>query len=419
MNALVLSNGQQAAYDAFVAFITHPTEEVFLLEGYAGTGKSTLVDHILNTLSSTLKTVKLITQTKDDWEVVLTATTNKACEALREITGQEVRTIHSLLSLRVETDYKAKTTTLVPAGGVREELENKIIFIDEASFIDEDLLLYIMQDTKNCKIIFIGDRAQLAPIMSTRTPAFHSGFKGAALTEVLRQAKGNPIIDLATGFRNTVNGAPWPKFVFDGKHLLHIPRAEFEKRIITECSRDDWHHNDTKVLAYTNKAVIAYNHGVRNIIQGIPELEVGDYAICNSYIGNKRCKVSTDATVMITDISPASEHGVSGWNVVMDKVNRAFLPAFLEDKRQRLIEARKNDEWELVQHIDTTWIDLRAAYACTVNKSQGSTYNKVFIDLDNLRRCYNPNNLARLMYVSVSRARHQVIFTGDLVKPKR
>ena len=65
--------------------------------------------------------------------------------------------------------------------------------------------------------------------------------------------------------------------------------------------------------------------------------------------------------------------------------------------------------------IERTWIDLRAAYAQTVDKSQGSTYDKVFIDLDDISHCTSGARIARMLYVAVSRARHQVIFTGDLV----
>jgi hypothetical protein len=131
---------------------------------------------------------------------------------------------------------------------------------------------------------------------------------------------------------------------------------------------------------------------------------------------NNKCSIRTDQTVQITAINPATEHGVTGWNVVLDDMHQAFLPASLVDVKAAIKRARNTDNWSLVQHIDTHWIDLRAAYACTINKSQGSTYDRVFIDLDDVRACRNMNTLARLMYVAVSRARLQVIMTGDLVE---
>lgn len=420
MTDLILSEDQQAAETAFVQFITDPNETVWLLEGYAGTGKSTLVNHLLNALPATLQTVKLITCKDTDFEVVLTATTNKACEALAEITNQEVRTIQSFLGLRVEVDYRARPSTskLVPKAN-NDVKENCVIVIDEASFVDTELLAYIFKFTKNCKIMFIGDPAQLAPPKTGLTPVFSAGFKTSRLTKVMRQAEGNPIIDLATGFRNTVNGMPWPSAKMDGQNLIHLPRADFEAAILQEFSRPDAIHNMAKVLAYTNKTVIPYNHGIREHIQGVPELEVGDYAICNSYVGNKQCNIKTDQTVMITAIHNSVAYGVKGWAVTMDNKHQAFLPRSLEDKKQRIAQARAEGDHGIIQHIDTHWIDLRAAFACTINKSQGSTYDRVFIDLDDVRTCKQPNNMARLMYVAVSRARYQVVMTGDLVDRQR
>ena len=63
-----------------------------------------------------------------------------------------------------------------------------------------------------------------------------------------------------------------------------------------------------------------------------------------------------------------------------------------------------------------TWADLRPTFASTVNKAQGSTYDKVFIDLSDFKPMVHkdPIQLARLLYVAMSRAKYQVIFTGDL-----
>ena len=65
--------------------------------------------------------------------------------------------------------------------------------------------------------------------------------------------------------------------------------------------------------------------------------------------------------------------------------------------------------------MDNNWIDLRAAYASTINKAQGSTYKTVFIDLDDIKRCNSGDQIARMMYVGVSRASQRVWLTGDLV----
>jgi Schitoviridae ATP-dependent RecD-like DNA helicase len=414
MSAFTLTQDQQAAYNAFVAFITNPYEPVFVLAGYAGTGKSTLVKQLLKDLPATLQTAKLIIQSDIDWDIHLTATTNKAAEALAKITDKEVRTIQSFLGLRVSTDYKTKKTTLVPHNSEHIQ-KNCIIFIDEFNLIDHKLLKLIFAMTDSCKLVFIGDPAQVAPVNSNPARLIDAGYPQAKLTQVVRQPEGSPIIDLATGFRNTVYGAPWPQVIPDGKHIIRLPRGDFEGEIIQEYSRPAWQHDDSKVLAWTNKHVIYFSQGIRSVVKGMPELQVGDYAVCNHYISSKSGSIKTDETVMISGIADAAEHGVNGWLVEMNHKHRAFLPRSLEDKKAKIKQANAKEDWKLVQHIDTRWIDLRADYACTINKSQGSTYDRVFIDLDDVKRCNSANNLARLMYVGVSRARHQVYLTGDLV----
>ena len=180
---ITLTKDQQSAMEAFYAFLTDPIETVFVLRGYSGCGKSTLVRTLLDRLPGFIRTSKLINPAQKSYEVMLTATTNKAAENLGSITGQGAVTIHSFLELRVSTDYKTNTTTLIPRNA--DIKEGFLIFIDEASYVDKQLLSYIFKKTANCKIIFIGDPAQLTPVKSQGTPVFDANFSGAALTTVV------------------------------------------------------------------------------------------------------------------------------------------------------------------------------------------------------------------------------------------
>ena len=415
MSVITLTEGQQTAYEAFQKFILSTTQNVFVLEGYSGTGKTTLVERILEFVPKLLKLYKVVNPKENlHWNVKLTATTNKAAEAFSQITGQDVQTIHSALNLRVHKDYNTGKTKLVSRYNA-EKLNNTILFIDEASYIDHALLKLIFEQTENCKLIFIGDPAQLLNVGCTKSPVFNKHFPTAKLTEVVRQAKGNPIIDLATSFRHTVNTGEFFSFTPDGVHIQYMDRDAFENAIIKEFDDPTWTHSRSKVLAWTNRTVIQYNHAIRDHVKGAPDFAVGDYAICNKFVANKSCNIKTDQLVLINNIGNVEDNcGIQGRWYSLDHRHTAFMPDSLDDKKALQKRATASKETALLRTIDE-WIDLRAAYACTINKAQGSTYDSVFIDLDDIKKCNNGDQIARMLYVGVSRARNTVYLCGDLV----
>jgi len=418
-DVITLTEGQQSAYVAFVKFISQPSEGVFVIEGFSGTGKSTLIETVMDKLDGVLKTAELLLQSKFvKRDVVLTATTNQAADQFARITGEEVRTIQSVLQLRVHKDVRTGKTKLIPRRGA-EPVTKSIIFVDEASYLDKELMQLLFKWTVDCKIVLIGDPAQLLSVGSTYAPAFSSNFPTAKLTEVVRQAKGNPIVDLSTMFRETVNTGEFFSFQPDGHHIQHLDRDAFENEIIKEFDDPNWNHFRSKVLAWTNKTVINYNKAIREHVKGTPDLHVDDFAVCNRYLSvNSRIKFKTDQLVRVTDIrkAPLSQSfDVPGKWFTLDHTGTVFMPDDWAEAKARLKRARAESDWGVVQMIDDQWADLRAAYACTINKSQGSTFDKVFIDLDDISRCNSGNQIARMLYVAVSRARERVYLTGDLV----
>lgn len=409
-----LTEGQEKALEAFIGFLTDPNETVFVLEGYSGCGKSTLVRVLIDRLPKIMRAARLINPMTKDYPIELTATTNKAAENLSQITGMEVRTIHSVLGLRVSSNKFGETSLKVSKNS---PLEDTLLFIDEASYIDSQLLKYIFQLTKNCKVVFIGDPAQLTPVKAKSASVFEAKFPGAALTEVVRQAEGNPIVDLSTKFRETVNTGQFFSFTPDGHHIQYLERDDFERAIEAEFTRPGWSYKDSKILAWTNKCVERYNTAVKNMVKGDPNFKVGDYAVCNSFISADRgSMIRTDQMVLITAIGPdKTVMGVLGNEFELDHTHKYFLPKSFADRVARLKQAKAENDSFTYMDIESTWIDLRAVYACTINKSQGSTYDRVFIDLDDVSRCNSGDQIARMLYVAVSRARHQVFLTGDLV----
>lgn len=415
MADIVLSEDQQKAFEDFVGFMLDPHQFVFVLSGYSGTGKSTLVHYLIEHLPQIQKTARLINPEHRDWDVQLTATTNQAADALSQLSNMEVRTIHSFLGLRVETNYRTRETTLIPRD--REDIkEGFLLFVDEASYCDNMLLNLIFQMTNKTKVILMGDKAQLLQVKAINAPAFAAGFPGAHLSKVMRQAEGSAITAMATSFRNTVETGVWEQFQPDGHQVQWLTREHFEDKIRAEFTRADWTCKQSKVLAWTNKTVIAYNQAIRDLVQGDPELKVGDFAVNNKYMQSGGSNIKTDQVVLVSKIDDdIQQHGVWGNMIEVDHKLTFFMPKSLAERKALIKYAHDADDFQLVQHIDQYWIDLRAAFACTINKSQGSTYDSVFIDLDDVARCNNGNQIARMLYVGVSRARHHVYMTGDLV----
>jgi energy-coupling factor transporter ATP-binding protein EcfA2 len=407
-----LTNGQQEALRGFQRYILNKTDNIWVLSGYSGCGKSTLVNVMLERLPDFLRVARTINPNLPNYEVVLTATTNKAAENLRQITGQDdVRTIHSTLKIGVQTDYKTRKTKLVPRGAF--QLVNCILFIDEASKIDLELMRLIRERTKDCKIVLIGDPAQLLSVGSPKPPAFTSGYPGAALTEVVRHE--GPILDLATQFRHTVNTGEWPKFRPDGHHVQWLDQDAFCAKMLEEFNRPDWKFSDSKFLAWTNKCVDGCNKFVREHVQGEPELQTGDYAVVNKYVQAGKSGLQTDRMVHISFKGPEVEElGVPGHRYRLDEAYEFFMPKSLELRNARIKQAKKEEDLGTIATIDSTWIDLRACYAQTTDKAQGSTYDRVFIDLNDISSCHNGDQVARMLYVAVSRARNQVFLTGDI-----
>lgn len=419
MTEITLTLDQQAALDSFVQFLLDPNTPVWVLVGYAGTGKSTLVHTLLDRLPSYIESAKLIDPDYEELTVQLTATTNKAAEQFSHITGMDVKTIHSFLGLRVDSSEGFGKKRLV-AGRNAEVKYDHLIFIDEASMIDSELLTLIFQQTKDCKIVFIGDPAQLPPVKSEKTPVFDAKFPTAKLEKVMRQMVdgkpcANPITEMATAFRETVTSGVWPTgFKPDGQFVRWLPPEQFQAELEAEFTRPDWSFRDSKILAWRNERVIQFNRHVRALLKGDPSIQVGDYVDNNSFVQIGKQSIKTDQTVFVSGIEDDTEEdGVVGNWVTLDYTIRAFHPKSRDAKQKALNLAKAADDGRKYQRIES-WVDLRAVFSQTVNKSQGSTFDRVFIDLSDIAKCTKGNLIARLLYVAFSRARSQVILTGDI-----
>ncbi len=170
-SAYNLNQGQEAAADAFMQFLFSDAKG-FIISGPAGVGKTYLMNYIIDqTMPRYHEMCKLIDERPLYNDVVMTATTNKAAEVLSTSTGRPTSTIHSFLSLIVKEDFSTGRSKLQKSNGWRVH-ENKIVFIDECSMIESALFDTIQEGTHNCKIVYVGDHNQLAPVYEKISPVY-------------------------------------------------------------------------------------------------------------------------------------------------------------------------------------------------------------------------------------------------------
>ena len=404
---------QQAAFNSFFDFIADRDAQTFVIEGYAGTGKSTLVKHLLDELPKLVEAWRTIDPSYPDYEISLTSTTHKAVENLKQISSQDACTIHSFLGLRLSTDYKTGATSLYPGKNFSPPIEH-IVVVDEAGQMTKEMIEHLFNRTKRCKFLLMGDPAQLVDFKTNTAPVFNAGYPTAKLTDVIRN--GGQILELATACRNWVNTGVAPSITPSGTDIVWMDQDDFNAEIAKEFSRSDWKPSDSSFLAYTNARVIEYNNFIRGVAKGDPDFQVGDDANVNEYYVDKTTgkNFKTDQSVVITAIEPGEENGLVGKYYTIDGT-KAFKPDSLKEWRKAISTARANGEYQLANQMQESWIDLRAIYARTVHKAQGSTFKRVFVDLSDLGKCRQVTQLARLAYVAFSRPTDQIVMTGDFV----
>lgn len=312
------------------------------ISGSAGTGKSTLAREILKYLDLRVKTKKLLHIDYNAPNVHLCATTNKACESLAVAMAEnpkelpEVRTIHSLLNLMLHRDELFRQVLIDT--NPTQIFSNDIIIIDEASYIDSELFDYIKlripkDINKFCKIIFMGDQAQLTSANSLEQPVFTSGIPIIELTEVMRQDANNPIRQLSSILREAIlkGYRKLPPCIIDNTHITWVSRERFEELMFMDMTSPDWSYNVSKYLGYRNKPVQKYNKAIYAKVTGDHVFKEGDQAINNEYINNKQTSIKTDALITIEDIQSGQSLGCLGHHVKIN--NTLFFCLIIQRQR--------------------------------------------------------------------------------------
>lgn len=421
-SAQPLNQGQQDAADAFFQFL-FSTDRQLGISGPGGVGKTYLMGHLIDTIMPRyFDTCKLMNIPPEFDEVVMTAMTNKAAEQLSQATGRPCSTIHSFLNLKVQDDYATGKSTITRTRSWKVH-EKKIIFIDECSMEDRQLYGYLLEGTKNCKIVHVGDHCQLAPVMETISPVYKQGIMFHQLTEPMRNSGQPELMKLCQQLRHTVETSEFKPIRIVPGVIDLMDDNQIQDAIAEHFSAQT---HTSRILAYTNARVIQFNDHIRELRNLPSEFTEGEFLVNNSAIHLPGAMLSVEAEVELKDISPHTEMHWIEPDVGLE-IRKATLQTSLGYQHPNVpIPVDRDHFAALVKHYQRmkNWPkyfelknfvpDLRQADASTVYKAQGSTYDTVFIDLSNISTCNNPNQVARMLYVAVSRPRNRIILYGNL-----
>ena len=276
VSTLGFTDDQRNAYTGLIEFINNPYNEndyKRALVGAAGTGKTYLVKALIKNCGYSYSTIGLA------------APTHKACRVLNEsigISNIKINTLQSDLGLRLNFDvdkFDISNPPFDPKGRIKIG-DYKLYIVDESSMINRSLCMFLEKTckTNKCKIIFIGDSYQLAPVNEKYSSAF-KGIKTSTLEQIVRQGENNPISYLLDLLRYDVKYKTFKFLEFISKNRNKFNEdntkgycvcnpTEFERLVQINFSDEELTRNIdyAKVIAYTNNTVSAWNKFIRNTI---------------------------------------------------------------------------------------------------------------------------------------------------------
>lgn len=417
-----LSLCQEKALEEFETFLVSEEDE-FVLSGFSGVGKTFITQLFIESLYQRNKFITEILQTSP-YRLVLTATTNKAVRVLSKIVKTigidvEVATIHSFLKLRVKQDYQTGKESIARTKETKVHYST-ICFIDEASYLDDTMLKIIRECFAQSKVVFIGDRDQLLSVGSDTSCVFESDRINAKVHMTTPQRNQGTINQLGHAYRNVLYGGDWP-VIEETDEIEFLTGTDFKEKVIKLFTSDEYKAdpNYVKILGWTNRRVLEYNSFVRSLYTPTAPYVTSEYLTTNApVIGpNEMLLLGSDVTVKIKDTSfvVESEHGIEYQNItVFDSYHVFKVPLDYNQVKEQLKLYAKHKDWYSYFNLKNEFADMRPSHACTVHKSQGSTYQIVFMDLADIGNNNKAREVARLMYVGSTRAKVKLYLYSSL-----
>jgi exodeoxyribonuclease-5 len=443
------TSDQKTAIDHLIALhLTKKNKPVYILKGFAGTGKTSLISAYVNMLASNKR------------NFVLLAPTGRAAKVLSKYTGNRAHTIHRYIyhvTTSKEGFYKISLS--------HNRLKNTVFIIDEASMISDnsqpssdvfggrnlldDLISFVFESDNNT-IILVGDTAQLPPVGIDMSPALDirylkSAFNVTAfefeMQEVMRQANDSGVLNSATNLRKQIKSDDLVSTLFNIKDFKSdIIRIE-DGNTFEELLNDSFANQeveDSIIICRTNKRANLFNQQVRShILNKESEIEGGDVlmVVKNDYFWlDETSKAGfiangdmlevvrilkteemygfrfADAEVRMVDYPEEQEISLkillstiymdgpglpnADRNALFQKIEEDYLD--IPERRKRVQKVMTNP-WYNALHV-------KFAYAMTCHKTQGGQWPNVFIDQGYLTKEMVNTEYLRWLYTAVTRS---------------
>ncbi len=439
--------GQAKLFELMDEFILDEEKfrDVFMLKGYAGTGKTTFVGTLIKVLK------------EFGYKTVLLAPTGRAAKVMSSYSKKIALTIHKKIYRQVENAY----TGALVFERQKNNQEGTVYIVDEASMISDvrefgtnsllhDLLDFVFEQETN-KLLLIGDEAQLPPVGIAFSPAldadhlrnrYHTSLTEHCLTEVMRQGEGSGILTNATDLRKQLTAEVPNIQLVTSKYrdFYRMTSERLEDGI--RYAYDKYGRENTTIITRSNKTAVQYNRYIRNTINySENELESGDMlmVVRNNYtvLGeeSKAGFIANGDFVEVLKIRREEEmHGLRFANVTLKLIDYpdeeefdtkiilntlySNAPTLTSEENKLLYEnvlkdyfwvkSKKERQDLLRKDSYLNALQVKFAYALTCHKSQGGQWDAVFIDQGYLPENQVDSDFIRWLYTAITRGVKEV-----------
>lgn len=474
---LTLTSQQAKAFEKLTDFIKNDDAKIFILKGYAGTGKTTLMSGLIKWMNEKNKAPEEVEGEEPEPTYSLLASTGRAAKILSDKSKAAANTIHShiysfkdinadLEGLSNGTaDDKGQISLLFELRPIKSKLV-KTYIVDESSMISDqqendysfaqfgsgDLLLDLVSYDEKGKFIFIGDPCQLPPVKQANSPALDSDYirnkynvpvEEFELTDIIRQQEGNGIIEASFKLRNLYADNPATKFASlplrgSGNIKLHKSKGSFLNQYIENVKANGYEHST--LICQTNSQCSEYNNLIRSRIHDTAERLVpndllmvtqnnylsglvnGDQVLVKqvgareSYCNLSFIRVEIEGLFSKKRSSQLLIENVlysNGTNISNRQHKDLMIDFFVRMKKEGLSQKDKAFKEKMLSDPYLNALRTVYGYALTCHKSQGGDWNEVFLYLNNKIHGIPRPEIYQWWYTAVTRAKQTLHVIND------